>query len=92
MPPGTVQYRSPSNSGLSLSLRYKLWELVRHILPTGCYAFGGPTAHLAVFHDLFVKKLRWLTDKVLFAGRTGYVRCNKRVTCPLSLSDLPGVC
>jgi len=38
--------------------------LVRYILPAGCYAFGGPTAHLAVFHDLFVTKLHWLNDQV----------------------------
>ncbi len=50
--------------GESRPLHYKLWELVRHILPAGCYAFGGPTAHLAVFHDLFVTKLHWLNDQV----------------------------
>jgi chromate transport protein ChrA len=52
------------HQGESQPLSYRLWELVKHILPAGCYAFGGPTAHLAVFHDLFVEKLRWLNDQV----------------------------
>lgn len=56
--------RELSHVGESRPLHYKLWELVRYILPAGCYAFGGPTAHLAVFHDLFVTKLHWLNDQV----------------------------
>lgn len=54
----------PAHEGDSNPLVYKLWELVKVILPAGCYAFGGPTAHLAVFHDLFVTKLHWLKDQV----------------------------
>jgi len=49
-------------------LWYRLWELVKVVLPAGCYAFGGPTAHLAVFHDLFVEKLKWLNDQVRCGG------------------------
>ncbi len=52
------------HQGESEPLAYRLWELVKVVLPAGCYAFGGPTAHLAVFHDLFVEKLHWLNDQV----------------------------
>jgi hypothetical protein len=47
---------------------------VRVVLPAGCYAFGGPSAHLAVFHDLFVKKLKWLKDDVSAAVGGGVCR------------------
>jgi hypothetical protein len=56
--------RELSHVGETRPLHYKLWELVRYILPAGCYAFGGPTVHLAVFHNLFVTKLHWLHDQV----------------------------
>jgi hypothetical protein len=45
-------------------LAWRLWELARVVLPAGTYAFGGPSAHLAVFHNLFVTKLHWLSEQV----------------------------
>lgn len=31
-------------------------------LRLGCYAFGGPTAHLGYFHEEFVKRRKWLSE------------------------------
>lgn len=31
-------------------------------LRLGCYAFGGPTAHMGYFHEEFVKRRKWLSE------------------------------
>ena len=31
-------------------------------LRLGCYAFGGPTAHMGYFHEEFVKRRKWMSE------------------------------
>ena len=40
-----------------------MWELARIFIRLGFTAFGGPAAHIAMFHDEFVKRRQWLTDQ-----------------------------
>ena len=32
-------------------------------LPLGVVAYGGPTAHIALLHERFVDKSKWLTEE-----------------------------
>ena len=41
-----------------------VWIFLRFLL-LGCYAFGGPMAHLAWFERLFVQRLKWLSEQQL---------------------------
>jgi chromate transporter len=43
--------------------RGSLGEVARLFLKLGFTAFGGPAAHIALFHDEFVKRRGWLTDQ-----------------------------
>jgi chromate transporter len=38
-------------------------EVARVFLRLGVTAFGGPAAHIALFHDEFVKRRAWLSDQ-----------------------------
>lgn len=40
-----------------------LTEIALIFLRFGVTAFGGPAAHIAMFHDEFVKRRKWLTDE-----------------------------
>ncbi len=40
-----------------------LLEIARIFIRMGFTAFGGPAAHIAMFHDEFVTRRRWLTDQ-----------------------------
>lgn len=46
----------PSGSGA-------VTELAAIFLRLGVTAFGGPAAHIAMFHDEFVKRRQWITDQ-----------------------------
>lgn len=37
-------------------------EIFLTFLHLGCYAFGGPTAHMSYFHEEFVKRRKWLSE------------------------------
>jgi chromate transporter len=37
-----------------------LWEIFAAFLRLGCTAFGGPVAHIAYFHEEFVRRRKWL--------------------------------
>lgn len=37
-------------------------EIFLTFLRLGCYAFGGPTAHMGYFHEEFVKRRQWLSE------------------------------
>lgn len=37
-------------------------EIFLSFLRLGCYAFGGPTAHLGYFHEEFVKRKKWISE------------------------------
>jgi chromate transporter len=41
-----------------------LSEVSKIYLTLGLTAFGGPTAHIAYLHDVFVEKKQWLSDQV----------------------------
>jgi chromate transporter len=41
----------------------RLLELAAIFLRLGVTAFGGPAAHIAMYHDEFVKRRGWLTDE-----------------------------
>ena len=41
----------------------KCIEVFIRFLTLGCYAFGGPTAHIGYFHKEFVEKRRWLSEQ-----------------------------
>ncbi|KAI9204895.1 chromate transporter-domain-containing protein [Polychytrium aggregatum] len=42
----------------------KLGEVVRAYAPLGFITFGGPQAHIALFHDYFIEKFKWVSPKV----------------------------
>lgn len=37
-------------------------EIFLTFLRLGCYAFGGPTAHMGYYHEEFVKRRKWLSE------------------------------
>jgi chromate transporter len=43
--------------------RGRLREVALAFLKLGFTAFGGPAAHIGMFHDEFVKRRQWLTDQ-----------------------------
>ena len=43
--------------------RTSVAEIARLFLRMGLTAFGGPAAHIAMFHDEVVKRRKWLTDQ-----------------------------
>ncbi|MDX1991233.1 MAG: chromate efflux transporter [bacterium] len=43
--------------------RGSVGELARIFLRLGFTAFGGPAAHIAMFHDEFVKRRKWVSDQ-----------------------------
>lgn len=52
-----------STESLIMSSQQNLRELVSLFLRLGVTAFGGPAAHIAMFHDEVVKRRGWLTDQ-----------------------------
>ncbi|MCC6616507.1 MAG: chromate efflux transporter [Anaerolineae bacterium] len=48
---------------MSTSQPPSLMELARIFIRLGFTAFGGPAAHIAMFHDEFVTRRQWLTDQ-----------------------------
>eukprot|EP00644_Phytophthora_capsici_P009613 jgi/Phyca11/118075/e_gw1.35.254.1 len=40
----------------------RLLSIPREVIPLSLFSFGGPPAHLALAHDRFVYKQKWLTD------------------------------
>jgi len=49
--------------GMSETQSSSLVELARIFVRLGFTAFGGPAAHIAMFHDEFVTRRKWLTDQ-----------------------------
>ncbi|KAG6584857.1 chromate transporter [Phytophthora cinnamomi] len=45
------------------SYAQRLLSIPREVIPMSLFAFGGPPAHLALAHDRFVYKQKWLTDE-----------------------------
>lgn len=45
----------------------RVWEVFRVFLRLGLTSFGGPSAHVAFFHDEFVSRRKWL-DEETFAS------------------------
>ncbi|RLN73950.1 hypothetical protein BBO99_00009170, partial [Phytophthora kernoviae] len=45
------------------SFAQRLLSIPREVIPLSLLAFGGPPAHLALAHDRFVYKHKWLTDE-----------------------------
>lgn len=43
-------------------VRLGRWQVFLIFLRLGLTSFGGPAAHLAYFHDEFVKRRKWLSD------------------------------
>lgn len=41
----------------------ELWTLLLVTLRLGLLSFGGPTAHLAYFHEEYVRRKKWLSEK-----------------------------
>jgi chromate transporter len=42
----------------------RIWEIVRFYLPLSLTAFGGPQAHIALYHQIFVEAQGWLNAEV----------------------------
>ena len=42
---------------------HRCLEVFIRFLSLGCYAFGGPTAHIGYFHKEFVEKRQWLSEQ-----------------------------
>jgi len=45
------------------SFRTRLQETIQVYAPLGWTSFGGPTAHIGIFHQLFIDKLHWLSEE-----------------------------
>lgn len=57
------QITPESNTQDALPPRGSLAEIAWLFLKLGFTAFGGPAAHIAMYHDEFVKRRQWLTDQ-----------------------------
>jgi len=53
---------NPIHTNEKASFRADLMEVLKLFLPLGFIAFGGPTAHIAILHERFVEKHRWLDE------------------------------
>ena len=42
---------------------FSLIEIIKHFWFMGLITFGGPTAHVALFQERFVKKLKWFDEE-----------------------------
>eukprot|EP00639_Heterosigma_akashiwo_P036130 CAMPEP_0194719050 /NCGR_PEP_ID=MMETSP0296-20130528/10538_1 /TAXON_ID=39354 /ORGANISM="Heterosigma akashiwo, Strain CCMP2393" /LENGTH=223 /DNA_ID=CAMNT_0039620611 /DNA_START=114 /DNA_END=781 /DNA_ORIENTATION=- len=62
---GSVESGEKVNSSPSqqTSLSQDLIEVFKHFAPLGFLAFGGPTAHIALLHERFVEKHKWLDEE-----------------------------
>ena len=58
--PNSPHIMDPSKRPLKVRMR----ETLEYFGPLGLTAFGGPAAHIAILHSLFVEKLRWLDDRM----------------------------
>lgn len=52
-----------SQSYFSGSMLNHIAEVFWRFLTLGCYAFGGPTAHIGYFHKEFVERRKWLSEQ-----------------------------
>ncbi|CBJ29849.1 conserved unknown protein [Ectocarpus siliculosus] len=57
----TVPVEDPSEADLPFSERIK--QVFWQFLPLGVVAYGGPTAHIALLHERFVDKSKWLSEE-----------------------------
>lgn len=55
--------RIPGNAQQQLPARGRLGEIARSFLRLGLIAFGGPAAHIALMHEEFVNKRRWVEEQ-----------------------------
>jgi chromate transport protein ChrA len=39
------------------------WEIFKLYLPLSLVSFGGPQAHVAMLHDIFVEEQKWISDQ-----------------------------
>lgn len=44
-------------------MRHSILDVFWRFLVLGCYAFGGPTAHIGYFHKEFVERRKWLGER-----------------------------
>lgn len=42
----------------------KFKQVTSIYLPLSLTTFGGPSAHVSIFHDIFVSKKKWMDDAV----------------------------
>ncbi|KAJ3184669.1 hypothetical protein HDU87_004072 [Geranomyces variabilis] len=45
-------------------LTARLWEVSCNYLPLAFITFGGPPAHIAILHDMFVVRKRWMSEEM----------------------------
>ncbi|CAM9128658.1 unnamed protein product [Ascophyllum nodosum] len=51
------------NAGEDLPFSTRLKQVFWQFLPLGVIAYGGPNAHIALLHERFVDKSKWLTEE-----------------------------
>ncbi|KAJ3161179.1 hypothetical protein HDU86_007801 [Geranomyces michiganensis] len=51
-------------------LTARLWEVSCNYVPLAFITFGGPPAHVAILHDMFVVRKRWMSE-AMFAELLG---------------------
>ena len=54
----------PTARALSRPLSERLFEILYSYAPLSMITFGGPAAHIAILHDKFVVRNRWLSEKM----------------------------
>ncbi|SES81136.1 chromate efflux transporter [Thorsellia anophelis] len=47
---------------INMMLKKQYYQVFAVFFKLGCISFGGPLAHIAFFHQVFVRDKKWLTD------------------------------
>ena len=59
----TIENNKDDDNNSNLTFVEAIKDVILSFWPLGLVAFGGPTAHVAILHERFVEKKKWLDDE-----------------------------